>query len=170
MGFKVSQIELDPERSKGIWVNQDGREVTTPNPDDWELLVAPLDSEEFDIAVTAAVRRYRAKHGIIDDLSDADIREVTLDAMVETILLNWRHAEDDDGKPIAYTKEVAKEKLRKIRILYKNVEAVSRNRSNFKKQVLAKDSKNLPMSLSGGSATGASSTFSRRKRNERKAL
>jgi hypothetical protein len=158
VGFKISKLQYDPEKEKGIWVNQYGEAVEGDgNPDDLELLIAPMGSLEYDRAQSSQLRRNkRMQREAIDGTLDlVKVESVTVNALAESCLLGWRHMVDDDGNEIPYSKETARELLVSHRPFFVMVRELSQAEALFRRDELEQAEKNCA-TLSAGPSSGES--------------
>lgn len=104
--MKISAVKVDSARiERGVWVGN------IPEMGDVELLVRGWNNvafrrmqQELIRALPRAQRRGPALDPAVQD-------RITARCLAETVLYGWRNVEDDDGKPIAYSKELALEWL-----------------------------------------------------------
>lgn len=103
--MKLRDIRIDSERREaGDWHAYDevgvAFKVRGEGNTDW-------------LAASASIERtVRVRDGVLrGDLSPAQRREVQVGVLLEAGLLDWRGLEGDDGQPLAFSKEVARELL-----------------------------------------------------------
>lgn len=102
--MKLSELKIDAAKAdRGAWVRDipDMGEVAFKvrgigNPD-WRRLSARL----YD-----AVPRSKRPNGKVDP-TEAD--KIVSECLIETALLDWSGLSQDDGKPLAYSKKMARE-------------------------------------------------------------
>ena len=102
--MKLSKIAVDADAiENGRWVGD------LPGLPGVELRVRGFNNADYRNLQTKKLRSITPaqRAGVSLELSD----EMTNDLLVETILLDWRGIEDDDGSPLAYSKERAREML-----------------------------------------------------------
>lgn len=99
--MKLSAIKTDSARvEQGEWIGD------LPEMDDLELRVrgiANADYRRLQAKLIQAVPFKRRRNGLAVD--DAD--RIQARCLLETVLLDWRGMVDDDGAPIAYSRDLA---------------------------------------------------------------
>ena len=118
MNFGQS-YELDKTAKEGIWRTlRSGLKVK----------VASLRSPAYKTAILRLNKVYAAEMRTNDE---AIINLITSKAMAETILLDWDGAEDLDGNPLEYSRDIAEEMLLKYEMFREEVAEVSIKDENY---------------------------------------
>jgi len=104
---KLSSLRSDLSKEKdGVWV-EFGEGVA--------FKIARTRSPEFKNAIERMVKQYRRTHprATTEDMfaNDEAAREQIAPHMAESLLLDWRNIDDDDGKAIPYSTGEAKKIL-----------------------------------------------------------
>lgn len=97
---KLSKIQLDPKAQvEGVWINY----VL-----DIDVKIANMGNVEYDSAIRRLskpfTRGFRA-----DRIPDDVMQDITMKAVAEYIVKDWKNIEDDKGKPIKYSPKKALE-------------------------------------------------------------
>jgi hypothetical protein len=89
-----SYKQAETAAREGKWYALDGA----------EFLIASIASPAFE----RAAARYRRQFGLKDDKPDPVIgRKVTIHALADAVLLDWKNLEEEEGKPLPYSRENA---------------------------------------------------------------
>lgn len=105
--MKLKALKTDLAKAEqGIWVDN------IPDMDDLRLKVRPAGNPDFRRVysqLSDKVPRHQKRGGVI---IDHDVKSsVMARALADTVLMGWENFEGDDGKPLAYTPELAKATL-----------------------------------------------------------
>lgn len=104
--MKISAIKADLAKSAaGIWI--DG----IPEMSDLRLKVRPIGNADYRRLyglLADATPRAGKRGGVIDH---AVREEISARCLADTVLLDWDGLEDDAGKPLVYSHDVAKKML-----------------------------------------------------------
>lgn len=102
--MRLSAFKTDQEKeTSGVWF---------PIGAGLEVLVARMRNRRYRDRMRELMRPHlqRVRRGSLDlDV----VAKLNLQAVAETVLLDWKNLEDDDGKTISYSKEKALEVLEK---------------------------------------------------------
>ena len=118
---------VDQEKSiNGVWYEYEGG----------EFLVARGDNQRTKDRVEVLRKPHRRKieRGEASDI----IFDITLQAMAETILLDWKNVMDSQGNEVPYSSEKAFIALKNSREFREAVSGFAGNESNYFKDVLEK--------------------------------
>ena len=127
---KLNLVKTDPDKEKGVWV---------PYELDIELKIARVGNAKFDELVrrlaepTLKEQRAKAKKMAEDPLGD----EIIMKAAAKHLLVDWKHIEDEEGKPIKYSAAKALELFQDpgLRDLYKFVMATSGESERYRMEL-----------------------------------
>lgn len=123
----ISALKTNPQaEEEGVWVDYENTGV--------KLKIARIGNPAFD----KAVNKLSAPHLKKIRNGDASLQEkLTKEAIAETILLDWKGIEDDDGKTLKYSKKLSKELLNDpaLRDLYKFVLITSNDVERFRQEI-----------------------------------
>lgn len=102
--MKIGSLKTDLAKAEaGIWIGD------IPDMGDLRLKVRPTGNPDYRRVYAKLVETTprHAKRGgvIVDHKIKADLSARTL---ADTVLLDWEGLEDDDGKPLPYSPELAK--------------------------------------------------------------
>jgi hypothetical protein len=105
--MKMSSFKSDMTKVEGgVWIGD------IPDMGDLRLKVRPIGNPDYLRVLsqlTDTAPRHTKRGGrIIDHAVKASIAARTL---ADTVLLDWEGLEDDDGKPLPYSAEIAKKML-----------------------------------------------------------
>lgn len=101
--MRFSEYQTDPAlEEEGVWIRL--------RKGDAEVLVARAGNSQHE----ALLRRLKKRHGqrFRGELPDDIVEEIATEAIARTILLDWKGIEDDDGNPIPYSSDKARELLK----------------------------------------------------------
>ena len=132
---KLNALRTDPNKeSSGVWIDYE---------DDIKLKIGRMNSPAFekfiaDRQATSIGRYRRAKQ------TDAERDKLIEEAVANTILLDWKNIQDEEGLDIPFSKEKALEFFRDpgLRDFYRFVLIEASQADNFKKDVLEQSSGN----------------------------
>lgn len=149
---KLRDITADRNKEvQGVWL---------PVGEGFDVKVARMPNPKFNARLQELGRPYRSqlRRGQYDA---ATVEKLTTEAMAETVLLDWRGLEDDDGNPIPYSQQKAKELLSDNSSFAEIVQELASDYSNFQYD-LEESKDNLGKSGNGGTngATSPSSSNS----------
>lgn len=123
MGFKISQLKTDLKReTEGAWVDY------RPGV---RLRIARVNNPNYDALLRKLGKPYRSqlrREDLAGDVLDDIVRKV----FAETVLLDWEGIEDDDGKPVPYSKEQALAYLTDIPDFYRDVQELAGQAALFR--------------------------------------
>lgn len=106
--MKLSSLKIDADKVEaGAWVKN------IPEMGDLELKVSGLQNARYrrmQARLIDAIPRAKRQGGRVDP---EEMDRVTSICLRDTVLLDWRGLENEDGTPMAYTKEAAAEYLTK---------------------------------------------------------
>jgi hypothetical protein len=128
MKISTFATDLDLEED-GVWIDIG---------DGGSLLVARLGNPKYREYLRKASKGLRSSirnKSISEELSD----EILLKAMSETILLDWKGIDDDNGKPIKYTKETCLKLLTDLRDFRLLVTEIASEQQSFRREVTDKE-------------------------------
>lgn len=104
--MKLTSMKTDPAKVEaGMWIGD------IPDMGDLKLKVRPIGNPDYQRLygrLVDATPRQHKPGGVVDFETRQQISARTL---AETVLLGWEGLEDDDGKPLPYTADKAKELL-----------------------------------------------------------
>lgn len=132
---KINALRADLDKeTNGMWV---------PYQMGIELKIARLGNAKYQEALRKAVEDRKVLLGV-KELTDEQRQAVQKDVAAETILLDWRGVEDDDGDPLPYSAATAKAWFHDPELwrLYSFVLMQSLEEENFRKEILAAAAKN----------------------------
>lgn len=97
----INQLRTDlSAEEQGVWVTYQG---------DVQFKLARIDNPRYTAKLAAAIKPHR-KAIRTDTMPDKDLLEITTAVLAETVVLDWKGIEED-GKPVKYSVEKAKEFL-----------------------------------------------------------
>lgn len=121
MKLNALKQNVDKEQS-GVWVEYEGTEVS--------FLIARMNNPRYTEKIRKATKvgrgmRFRKAEDVTDKL--------VLEAVAETILLDWKGLEDESGKPIPFSTSAAMEILSdpQYRDVYNFILMFASDRENF---------------------------------------
>lgn len=104
--MKLGQMMVDPERAtSGAWCRYQG---------DAEFLIGRANGPKAMEAMVSHMRPHVAD-GVRDlaELPEREQQRIRLEVVCDGVLLGWRGIEDDDGAPIEFSRQKAREILSK---------------------------------------------------------
>ena len=124
---KLSALKTNPEAEvEGVWVDFEDTGV--------KLKIARIGNPAFDklISKLSAPHLKKLRKGD-DELQES----ITAKAVASTILVGWKGLDDDDGKPLKYSKGKSKELLTDpaLRDLFKFVLVTANEAARFRAEV-----------------------------------
>jgi hypothetical protein len=123
--MKISRFATDLDlEENGVWVDiGEGA----------ELLVARVGNPRYSEAIRKLTKPVRQQ--LRNDTLPADkMDEIMLKAFSETILLDWKGIEDDNGKPIKYSTENAYQLMRDLKDFRAIVDEIARAGEAYRKE------------------------------------
>jgi hypothetical protein len=127
-------IEKREEREReGVWIPLH----SGVSDDKAEVLVIGLDSPKYTQTLYTRMMPLRAKYGK-DELPESEMNTLISDVTVDIVLLNWRGIELD-GKPLEFSKEIAREWMRKSDHFRDMVSSAAIRASRMLKEEFEKD-------------------------------
>jgi len=120
-GFRLSNFKTDKSKEEeGVWV---------PYENGFEILIARMGNRRFKEFMMKKGKKHmrQLERGTID-LDTAD--ELMREAILETILLDWRNLLDDNDQQIPYSKEEARKALA-IDDFYKEIFELAQQRELY---------------------------------------
>jgi hypothetical protein len=133
-------------------LENEGRIIKNEEDGSW-LKIARFGNKAHAELTRELMRPHRAA-ARAGTLSDAVLQRVTIKAMAATILLDWGGYEDE-GKPIAYTRENAELMLTKYKDFREDVSRLSRDMAIFQEEDEEAARKNSSSASAGTSDTAA---------------
>ena len=123
MKFKGFQTDATKE-AEGVWI---------PVVEDLQLLIARMNNPKFEEAVRKLSKPHlrQIRRGTFS--SDRE-KEIVQRALANHVLLGWKNLEDNDDKPIEYSKEKAYELLGQSRDFYDMVMDYANDAELFKQE------------------------------------
>lgn len=104
--MKLSDLTVDTERQeKGAWVDN------IPELEGLKLLVRGVNNADWRRLQTKLIEAIPRKRRIVGRIDTDDQERIQSSCLLNACLLDWDGLEDDDGKPIAYDKELARKLL-----------------------------------------------------------
>jgi hypothetical protein len=99
--MKLSSLKTDVARvEQGEWIGD------IPEMGDLELKVRGIDNADYRALTSKLVQTIplkRRRRGI----SSEDLEQIQNKCLLETVLLDWRGVQDDSGKDVPYSRELA---------------------------------------------------------------
>lgn len=145
--MRLSQTKTDPTLERdGVWVAiRYGVEVKVaragnPRAEAWRARLAPEDRRLLDNPSLFKGREER-------------IIELLTDAIAETMLLDWRGVEDDDGEPLPYSPAEGKKAMQEYDWLRDDVHEAATTRETFFRLEVEEVGKHSRKSSAGKGAT-----------------
>lgn len=140
------KFKTDPNAAReGVWfeypANADG---TVPA---FKLARMSKHNKRYSAAMRKVSAKYENDSGIADfsALNEVEAEEMLLDVFLDTVLLDWRNVQpEDDGKPIAYSRDAAKTLLGSDEWidLYSDLNDKARRAASFREKALTAQAKN----------------------------
>ena len=130
--MKISKFATDLDlEEKGTWVDIG---------EGGQILVARIGNPAYREKMRHLSKPYQSqiRQGTLpEDLND----EIFLKAIVETILLDWKGIEDDNGKEIKYSKDAAMKLLLGLRDFRDLVIEIARSQATFRREEIEETGK-----------------------------
>lgn len=134
---------VDPERKvQGYW-HHIAQETA--------VKIRSRNSKQFAIAYSDAVERYKLDNYKIEDLTEEESAKVTLDSIIEGLIVDWKGFYDNEGNEIPYSMEKAKEifYLPEMEDFALEIWNKASDLSNFKKKLDGKNTDTLKKTSNG---------------------
>lgn len=147
-GFDISRMRTDQSaENDGVWIDFEGG---------LRLKIARLNNDHHQEYMMNLRRKYQKtkRMGEEAEIGSSKLRELSVEGMVECILLGWDNM-IEEGKAISYSKEEATRLLTEYREFYRLVEEEAANIDNFRAETEAEELGNSESSADGtdGGAT-----------------
>ena len=144
----LKRYQTSPTKeNEGVWA-----EMEIAPGAAFEVLIASTESQGWKNYVLDTLVRM----GDMEKVKDGEAERTQAEAMVGTILLDWRDL-SWGGEEIPFSREFAVELLTELRLFRDGVMRLSRERKRFQDDNLEAVAERLAKNLHGGSATVASS-------------
>jgi len=130
----IESIKTDLQKEvEGVWVNFVGI----------DLLIARARNSKYQEVLKKLVNPVR-KDIREDKLEIEDFNKILDEVRAKTVLLDWKNLQDDEGKDIPYSSEMALKFFRdpELKDFYKFVIAVSENADQYLKNLIKDSEKN----------------------------
>jgi hypothetical protein len=124
--MKLSKFKEQTSEIEGVWVDV-GEGV--------QLKLARADNSSYQKEVSKILLASSSELRILQDSNPRRmeiIREARIKAISRTILLDWRNLQDENGKELKYSPELAEKILVEYKELLELVDAFSTNREMYK--------------------------------------
>lgn len=142
--MKLSEIGADLElEEQGAWC---------PIRGDFEVKVCSASSKRARKAYRKYVQPVERRIAVGSIKEDEAVPYV-VKYIVHGLLLDWRGAEDDDGKPVPYSAEVAEQTLRlpKMKHVRRDIQTFATEQENFRRLEMEDDAEALKGASAGSS-------------------
>ncbi len=108
-----------------------------------KLVIARAGNPKYSRMLGTLVEKHKAELNQKDEAADALSDQILIDVMAETILLGWADGafEDDNGKPIPYSVNAAREQLA-VKDFRREISKLSDDIDNFRVKQEEKQVKN----------------------------
>lgn len=133
--MKITELMLDDsKKADGVWVDCAG----------YSVQVRSLDCKEFSKMHSRLMKPYQHIQRRNGEVPEDVATSIFQRCVAETILLDWKGIQDEKGKEIPFSKELALEYLQKAQLFANDVVAAATNIANFRleaKETAVKNSK-----------------------------
>ena len=148
MGMKFSSFKTDTTKeSDGVWVDAG---------EGMKLKLARYGNPKFDDYLRKLSTPLQRR--LIDGtISQSAMEKLEMQAMSIHVLKGWEGLQDDQGKDIQYSPEVALELMTSARDFFKLVRELSQRADHYRTSVVENAMGNSEPSSGGNSTTGTSS-------------
>ena len=128
------------KEEEGVWIdfgpNSDG---TNPS---FKIARMSSSNKKFALAVEKATKPFTFANGKLKTIPKDKSDELFLNVFCEVVLLDWKHVQTKHGEEIPYTKENAKDLMKKLPELYSTLQNHSGEMSLYLEEEKDENSKN----------------------------